>query len=80
MLTAVIAFLVGLSTRVFALGVEIMPDLYGPPIAYGPPPMEQSFFQKFLPIILIIFIPIISIIGIVVFVKKRKSKKNGEKK
>ena len=73
-----------LSTLLLTTQARAIQILYGPPMQdlYGPPPItsRESFFQKFLPIMLIIFVPVILIIGIVVFIKKHKSKKNDKKK
>ena len=75
-----------LSTLVVTTQVKAIEVLYGIPNTniqelYGPQPMAQkaSLFQKFLPILLIIFIPIILIIGVVVFIKKRKSRNKDKK-
>ena len=74
-------FFVGISTKVFAANAMDMVGsiLYGPPQAdYGIVTPEKSFIVKFLPIFLIISIPLIFIIGIVVFIKHKSKKDNNE--
>ena len=68
-------FLVTLPTKIWAIGIEVLPDLYGPPqLDYGVfRPRSIGILENILKIVRIIVIPLILIIGIIIYLKKSKS-------
>ena len=84
LLNKIVKIFSGIGLALFALGNKVMALDITTDLLYGPPnpdlygvvkPEKTSFWEKILPIIKIVFIPLILIIGLIIYWRKSKSDK-----